>query len=199
MEIERLNVTSKFMDSLKKFSDDQFTWGTLRHLINALKDHGVPSDTVDRLRIIVENIDVPEEDRRIIMYDGQEIFGRAKYFEGIDKPLFCFSDDNLNYHHSEVKQKGDATRSILRFRLSLSVKYNRICLSIGERQVTQKIREAISEAWVTFAQKTGYSGGTIGTVLIQETDSDTSIDVLFWRPEPAVAFVEYLNKNYEFD
>ena len=46
MEIERLNVTSKFMDSLKKFSDDQFTWGTLRHLINALKEYGIPSDTV---------------------------------------------------------------------------------------------------------------------------------------------------------
>lgn len=170
-----------------------YRWGTMNHLKHALQEHCIGDKFVDNLRILVENIESPEEDRTIIMYDGNEVFGRAKYIDGIDQPLFDFSDDIYNDHDAEVSEEGVI---YLVLRLGFSMEHGKISILIGERQATQNVCDYVSEAFLVISERPGYKTMSDNMSMLTKIHCGRkSVMVLFNSASVAQAFITYVNKS----
>jgi hypothetical protein len=180
------------------FSFDRKPWGTLRHLKDSLEEYGISKEIVARLRIIVDNLEVPEEDRELKMFDGDCLFGHAKYFNGIEQPLFSFHD--ASWIKSNVKVEEDGSKKL---QLQLRLEWDLPCINMSGDNLTQSLYEFVVRLFDNNRTNHGdaYKLREAARVKLYTDDPEVygrSIDMTFFEPKNAQAFVDYINTNYKF-
>lgn len=180
------------------FSFDRKPWGTLRHLKDSLEEYGISKEIVARLRIIVDNLEVPEEERELKMFDGDCLFGHAKYFNGIKQPLFYFHD--TNWMKSYVKVEEDGSKKLqLQLHLECGLPY----INMSGDSLTQNLYEFVVGLFDNNRTNHGdaYKLREAAKAVLDTDDPGISgrfIDMTFFEPKNTQAFVDYINKNYIF-
>lgn len=180
-----------------------YIWGTTSHFNHALKEYGIPEQVVYRLQVVVDNIELPEEDRELKMFDnvnGKKLLGRAKYFRGIEQPLFCFIDPVLI--KSWVKVSEDGSKKL---ELYLSLKCGNVTVTLSGDNLTDSLFEFIERIFDNRCTNHGEvynlreESKAIMDSNTQYGEHERFIELTFFEPSKAQTFVDYINNNYKFD
>lgn len=161
--------------------------GSAGHVMNAMYESGVP------IRIIEEiNFSNGSE---LMLYG--KVFGRYKYFDGIDQPLFYFQDEIYNRQRMVVDPEARTAKP--EFRLGLSVQ-GTPGLTISGPEASVELHEFIRHNCLTnYMDAPGYKLSHESGAFFQGGSNDPHgewIFIEFWKPKGAQAFVNYINNNY---
>lgn len=157
------------------------------HVLNALSHLGIPMHVVESVQFA--------EDREMKLHG--KLFGKYKYFEGIEQPLFLFFGTNYNQQKMVIQQDKSLRPA---FHLCLS-NHDTPGLIFSGREATVELHEFmtgllsanhIDDPRYHLRQTAGafFQGGH------QRPDGEY-IYIEFWQPKGAQAFVDYVNENYK--
>jgi hypothetical protein len=168
-----------------------YIWGTSGHLLDALEKYGIPKEIVTRLVIVVDDV-------QLKMFDNYCLFGHAKYFRGIEQPLFCFHDTNWMKSYVKVEQDG-SKKLQLQLHLECGLPY----INMSGDNLTQNLYEFVMELFDNNRMNHGdaYKLREAAKAVLDTDDPGISgrfIDMTFFEQKNAQAFVDHINKNYVF-
>ena len=143
---------------------------------------------------------MPEDDRKINIFDGDKLIGSAKYFYGIEKPLFSFYDSPMK---SCVKTEKDGSKKL---ELQLYLECGLPNIFISDDDLPDSLYEFITRIFDNRCTNHGevYKLREEARIVLDADDgwpgrSKKFIDMTFYEPSKAQAFVDYINNNYKFD
>lgn len=163
--------------------------GTSGHVLNALCDYGVPLT-------VVENIQFNKGE---LFFIGatREHYGRYKYFDGIDRPLFSFQNQALMAQ--PIVLQHDGTKKA-KFRLNLSV-HGTPGFIISGKDATPQLHAFIRYPVLTnMMTHECYKLHQAAGAFFQGGSNDPNGEFIyleFWKPEGAQAVVDYINEHYK--
>ena len=157
------------------------------HVLNALSHLGIPMHVVESVQF--------DEDREMKL--NGKLFGKYKYFEGIEQPLFLFFGFNYNQQKMVIQQDKSLRPA---FHLCLS-NHDTPGLIFSGREATPELHDFLNNILAQnnifndcykLHQKAGafFQGG-------HQRRDDEYIYIEFWRADGAQAFVDYVNENYK--
>jgi hypothetical protein len=155
---------------------------SVAHVLNALVEYGIP------LRVVKE---INEVHNGVIEINGYE-FGKYRYFDNIEQPLFYFDDKS----HMRQPSVTDPETGISKTAFRLNVTFNGIpCLWVNQNQSTPEFRDFISNKFFTCDCKEhsyvlGVAAGAV------DNDNDGNYCIEFLNSEGIQDFVNYVNENY---
>lgn len=178
-----------------------YDWGTAGAILNSLcKHYNIPLPTVERLRI--DKGELTENDK---------LFANYKWIEGIERPLFRFSDyvtygrqnrfvegkpkfhlelyvhNNPGFVVSEFRDKKLFTPELWQFvDRMMSANISHMSEHPSEYEKKEHEMYQLRQAAGAFFQ-----GGASGP-------DQKFIYIEFWKPEGAQAFVDYINENFRY-
>lgn len=163
--------------------------GTTGHVLNALCHWGVPISVVENLHFTKDGL----------LKDSRgELFGRYKYFDGIEQPLFIFTNRALGKQRFVRVEEEGATVLAPDFRLSLSTHDTPGLIIDGDDATPElhfKLRRCLTnymyDPWYEIHKAAGafFQGGA-------HYPEGRFFYIEFWLPAGAQAFVDRLNAEY---
>lgn len=179
---------------------------TMGGMLNLLHGQGVPLTTVENL-----NFDFTKKE---ITYDGLP-FAMFKSFDGIEKPLFFFQNQNFGRQQAAWDEDG---KLVPKFHLSLYhhghsslvITKQRDCQLFNKElyefitkmmvanisHVTEDSSDYMKELNEMYLVKNAsgafFQGGSGGM-------DKEYIYIEFWKPAGAQAFVDYINNNFKYE
>lgn len=171
--------------------DSKYPRQSLGHVLDELRSLGITETIAGSVTV---------GDGKI--YYTDEVFARYKYFDGIEQPLFRFSNSVYGQHRHIVNEQNELKSN---FHLSLSNRDTPGLIVTGF-DATQSLREYISkvmftsiDCWLAYKLRADSEA-------IFQIGSDTPapghdpfmgyIFIEFQRPEGAQAFVDFINENF---
>lgn len=166
----------------------QYSRGSTGHVLNALCKVGVPLHIVEEVCFSLSKTEA------MLKYCGKE-FCRYKYFNGIEQPLFLFHDSTYGKQRMIVDPEAGTVRP--RFHLGLSVQ-GTPGLTIDCPEASKELRDLIKWMCSTNCDSDFVRDLAHETIALFEggDHAGAQIDVRFWKPEGAQAFVDFINQNF---
>jgi hypothetical protein len=154
--------------------------------------YGIPT------RIVKE--EVQDVVNGIITTGKGNVFGKYRYFSGIDNPLFYFN--NPNYMKQPVAVDPETGSIKPMFRLNLSVHEDTAGLSVFGDIATPELHDFMRMMLNLNGDVDDerYSLTMDSGATFQDGSKDREgkrIHIVFWNSEGAQFFVDYVNKNYK--
>lgn len=171
--------------------NSQYPRNSLGHILDSLRDLGIPETISGSVTVGDGKVN----------YTG-ETFAHYKYFDGIEQPLFRFSNIAYNQHRHIIDHDEKLKSN---FHLSLS-NQNTPGLIVTGFDASQNLRDFIKRTMLTsIMTEPGYKLKTESGAFFQGGAEDASPDhdpfmgylfIEFWKSEGAQAFVDYINENF---
>lgn len=183
-----------------------YDYDSMGGVLNSLYKEGVPLNTVERVTVDFKNK---------VIKDGEVEFAKFKFFENIEKPLFCFQSQN--YHRqSSMFDHDDKLKP--NFKLCMYV-HGSASLVISKvedsrlftRELYYFIKKIMaanvshidedSPAWMKESNEMYELKNNAGAYFQGGSDSfeDEYIYIEFHKPAGAQAFVDYVNENFTYE
>ena len=163
--------------------------GSTRHVLNALHKCGVPL-------AVSQGIQVGSKE---LVMNGR-IVAKYKYFQGIEQPLFSGLEDFYMKPRMLVNPEEGTAKYMLRLWMIEHDSGDFLPhLVIPEQDVTAELRKFIKQMWWKTGDNTDpvYQLVKDSLAVFNGIMSDHGrIDIEFWNPAGAQAFVDYINNNF---
>lgn len=161
-------------DKLKNTIYGDYEKGTFGSVLNALSSFGIPTTTIDRLRLGSDGV--------INSPDG--VFARYKFFDDIKEPLFLFTDKTYTNYQNE---KG--------YQITLGSHLNP-SLVISDASATPEVHDVLHRGLTNITTDPFYKLHQDAGAFFQGGYSDPNghwFYIEFWNPAHAQKWVDAIN------
>jgi len=164
---------------------------SLGHVLHHLRKWGVPETIAGY--VTLEEVTAEGGN----LYQSREVFADFRYFDGIEQPLFRFS--NRLFLQQQFVIADDQKFLRPEFRLSLGP-HDNPALEIYGPIVSSELHKFISGVvGCQFVNEPEYKIKTAAAAFFQGGSAgpeERRIYIEFWKPDGAQAFIDYINTNY---
>jgi len=174
----------------------QYDRGTVEHVLQHLREWGVPDRVVETVTIEVGKRHPPGS-VGVIRYYGN-LFAEYKYFEGIEQPLFRFRQSAKVHAVQRIEAQEDGTLRA-KFRLMLSPHHTPALMVEGPEATPELHDFLVKECLSGLSDKPGHRVMKAAGAFFQGGRHQPRggwFYVEFAHSRHAQAFVDFVNANY---